>query len=207
MFDDYELPSKERIIFRFVGNRIIERISDKDQILILPVGITLSIPKDHELSSLKEGDICNFEIPGLDNITNAIEAGPILVEDGEVSIDMELEGWKKEKSIQTQAARLDFTDMRGPKIAVGITKKQELVVIAINGRIRESVGATHCDMAEILMEQKAISAMGFDPGGSTTLIANGVQLNVSPYNKNYEENIYTLPPEPRRVGNAILGIL
>ena len=28
-------------------------------------------------------------------------------------------------------------------------------------------------------------AMGLDPGGSVTLVAEGEQLNISPYNKDY----------------------
>jgi len=207
MYDPAKVPAAGRIILRFVGNRIIEKISGRSSVEILPVGITLSIPENHELSVLKPGDTPDFEIHGWENITDAIEAGPLLVEKGKIKIDMELSGWKKEKSILTQAARLDYTDMRGPKIAIGITGKNEFIVIAVNGRIRESVGATHVDMARILIEQGAVSGMGFDPGGSTTLVADGSQLNVSPYNKDYEKNIYTLPPQPRRVGNAILGIL
>jgi hypothetical protein len=46
--------------------------------------------------------------------------------------------------------------------------------------------------------------MGFDPGGSSTLVVEGETLNISPYNKNYEENIYALPPQPRAVANAVL---
>jgi exopolysaccharide biosynthesis protein len=118
---------------------------------------------------------------------------------------MEVEGWKTANSIKTQAARLDFTDMRGPKIAVGITKKGKLMVIMVNGRIRESVGATHFDMADILLEFGMHKAMGFDPGGSSTLVVDGEIMNISPYNKRYEEDNYSLPPEPRFVANAIMG--
>jgi len=131
----------------------------------------------------------------------------MLVEDGEVCIDMEKEGWKTKNSIRTQAARLDFTDMRGPKIAAGIDAEGRLSVLTVNGRIRESVGATHYDMANILREQGIVKAMGFDPGGSSTLVVGGRVLNISPYNHRYEENIYSLPPEPRAVANAVLGYL
>jgi exopolysaccharide biosynthesis protein len=115
------------------------------------------------------------------------------------------EGWKSENSIKTQAARMDFTDMRGPKIAVGLGKNNKLMVLAINGRLRESVGATHIDMAEILISYGASDAMGFDPGGSTTLVVGETQLNISPYNKRYEEDIYSLPPEARFVASSIIG--
>jgi exopolysaccharide biosynthesis protein len=95
--------------------------------------------------------------------------------------------------------------MRGPKIAVGIDKKGNLIVLTINGRIRESVGATHIDMAEILLKFGIEKAMGFDPGGSSTLVVGDKTLNISPYNSQYERNIYALPPEPRAVANAVIG--
>jgi len=97
--------------------------------------------------------------------------------------------------------------MRGPKLGVGLSADNRLVAVAINGRIRESVGATLLDLAHILKDRGVVDAMGFDPGGSVTLVANNEQLNISPYNKDYEKNIYTKPPEPRFVGNAVLGIL
>ena len=118
---------------------------------------------------------------------------------------MAKEGWKTDNSIRTQAARLDYTDMRGPKIAVGIDDAGNLYVLTINGRIRESVGATHIDMANIMLKFGMQKAMGFDPGGSSTLVVDGKTLNISPYNKDYERNIYALPPEPRAVANAVIG--
>ena len=118
---------------------------------------------------------------------------------------MEAEGWNTENSIRTQAARLDYTDMRGPKIAVGLDSSGGLMLLCINGRIRESVGATHEDMARILLSRGAITAMGFDPGGSSTLVVRGQVLNVPPYNSRYEQNIYALRPEPRFVANTMIG--
>ena len=129
----------------------------------------------------------------------------MLIDNSELAVDMQDEGWKSTNSIKTQAARLDFTDMRGPKIAVGMTQEGRLLVLMVNGRIRESVGATHFDMAEILISLGMEKAMGFDPGGSSTLVVDNRVMNISPYNKNYEKDIYSLPPEPRFVANAIVG--
>ncbi len=97
--------------------------------------------------------------------------------------------------------------MRGPKIAVGTNSNGELAVLTINGRIRESVGATHIDMAAILKKYDMHTAMGFDPGGSSTLVINGETMNISPYNHKYEENVFSLPPEPRAVSNAVIGYI
>jgi hypothetical protein len=208
-----EIEGNGNVIIRLAGSKVKEIINtgENQKVGLIPVGLTLSVPKNlfHnklfiENQSVKivphfENDI------NLSNIKYAVEAGPMLLNNGKVSIDMKKEGWKSTNSIRTQAARMDFTDMRGPKIAIGLSKVGKLFILAVNGRIRESVGATHNDMAEILLSKGADKAMGFDPGGSTTLVVGKKQLNISPYNKNYEEDIYSLPPEARFVSSCIVG--
>jgi glycosyltransferase involved in cell wall biosynthesis len=218
----YDLSYKEEtikgngnIIVRIAGNTVKEIIKTKKEELVpvIPVGITVSIPsKLFSDEIFKEGKDLDIQLlePETnpfkwDEISYAIEAGPMLIDNSQQILNMEEEGWKTSNSIKTQAARLDFTDMRGPKIAVGITKAGKLMVLMVNGRIRESVGATHFDMVDILLKYGMDKAMGFDPGGSSTLVVDGNIMNISPYNKNYEKDIYSLPPEPRFVANAIIA--
>lgn len=209
MYENEEIESCGNVIIRLAGNTIKEIIkSDKSQkIKIISVGLTLVIPKNKFPKDWKVEDKLEIEINGLENIDYAVEAGPLLIDENKVALNMQAEGWKTNNSIKTQAARLDFTDMRGPKIAAGIDQNNNLVVITINGRIRESVGATHIDMANILRKFKIKQAMGFDPGGSSTLVVGEKTLNISPYNSKYEENVYALPPEPRAVSNVIMGYI
>jgi len=209
MYEKEEISVENCCVVRLAGNIIKEiiEITDKQEIKIIPVGLTLVIPSNEFSNSLKVEDELEINIKGLENIDYAIEAGPMLIDKGKLNLDMNIEGWKTQNSIKTQAARLDYTDMRGPKIAAGIDKDGNLIVITINGRIRESVGATHYDMAEILKKFHIKIAMGFDPGGSSTLVVNGQTLNISPYNSRYEENIISLPPEPRAVSNVIMGYI
>ncbi len=205
LFPDSQIPATDRVIYQFAGNKIIRRIAPSEpKIKMLPVGLVVSVPKDMELAGWQEGAEAEFDIPELAGIIEAVEAGPSLVKDGEICINMVEEGWKTTHSIATQAARVDFEHLRGPKIGVGISEKNELIIIAVNGRIRESVGVTHGELAQILIDNGCKDAIGFDPGGSVTLVVNGKQLNVTPYNQNYEMNPYSLPPQPRRVGSAIL---
>ncbi|MCP4123171.1 MAG: glycosyltransferase [Bacteroidetes bacterium] len=214
-FTDNEIKGDGNYIIRTAGNTVKQVIKTKsgESVKVIPVGITYSIPaKLFDKDMFVEAEALNIELlePEKDafnwkNISYAIEAGPMLIDQGKLAVDMVDEGWKTENSIRTQAARLDFTDMRGPKIAVGITKKGKLMVLMVNGRIRESVGATHFDMAEILLKYGMHKAMGFDPGGSSTLVVGDKIMNISPYNKDYEEDIYSLPPEPRFVANAVVG--
>ncbi len=206
MYDKDDIYGNGRTIIRLSGNTIMDIINSKpnESVALYPVGLSLSFRKDKFPKNLKVGDKLEFIYPEFKNIVNAVEAGPFLLNNGKDSLNMELEGWKSKNSIKTQAARLDYTDMRGPKIAVGIDKDYNIFVLTINGRIRESVGATHIDMAAILIKYGMIKAMGFDPGGSSTLVVDNEILNISPYNSNYENNIYALSPEPRAVANAVL---
>ncbi|HBH47394.1 MAG TPA: hypothetical protein DDX98_02060, partial [Bacteroidales bacterium] len=209
MHSSEEIPSTGRYLVRIAGHTVKEVIepANNSSEKIIPVGITLSIleadfPVNIEIESEVE-----ITVPGLEHIAHAIEAGPHLIEKGEVILNMNEEGWKHQNSIRTQAARLDYTDMRGPKIAAGVDKDGNLFVLTINGRIRESVGATHFDMADIMKQLGMVSAMGFDPGGSSTLVVNGNTMNISPYNSKYEQNTFALPPEPRAVSNAVIGYI
>ena len=202
--------SKGQTVVRIAGNTIkeIRKTKVNEKIPIIPVGITLCFAKDPDLDVETDLSIELIEQEiKWSEIAYAIEAGPMLLDNGNKILDMEIEGWKTVNSIKTQAARLDYVDMRGPKIAVGIDDNGALKVLAVNGRIRESVGATHIDMADILKEQGMTKAMGFDPGGSSTLYVDGEVKNISPYNSKYEADIYSLPPEPRFVSNIIFGWL
>jgi glycosyltransferase involved in cell wall biosynthesis len=208
LFDKKEIPAKGRILVRMAGIHVKEIIRDTVSVPIIPVGLTLSFRKD----SFPEGfenrvQELEMKINGMEDVEHAVEAGPMLLSGGKICINMKKEGWKTHNSIITQAARLDYTDMRGPKIAVGIDEYGSLSVLTINGRIRESVGATHQDMAEILQKFNIRDAMGFDPGGSSTLVVDGQTRNISPYNHEYEKNVYSLPPEPRAVSNAVIGYI
>nr|WP_320117721.1 phosphodiester glycosidase family protein [uncultured Marinifilum sp.] len=206
MYENEVIPAKNCIVYRLAGNTIKEIIHGKEWVRQIPVGLTLCIPISVIKNNIaKLGDKIKLNIKGLENILHAVEAGPMLLDDAKQCLNMEIEGWKKQNSIKTQAARLDYTDMRGPKIAIGIDDIGDLYVLTINGRIRESVGATHYDMAAILEKYNIQKAMGFDPGGSSTLVVNGKNLNISPYNSKYEQNNFSLPPEPRAVSNAVIG--
>lgn len=206
MYEDENIPAKDCIVYRLAGNTVKEIITNQEEIRQIPVGLTLCIPLSVSKTAIASiGDQLEINVHGLEDVLHAVEAGPMLLHNGNQCIDMEIEGWKKQNSIKTQAARLDFTDMRGPKIAVGIDEAGDLYVLTINGRIRESVGATHIDMAAILEKYNIHKAMGFDPGGSSTLVVNGETLNISPYNVDYERNIFSLPPQPRAVSNAVIG--
>ena len=207
LFPGSELPGDGRTVVRLAGARVMEVIHTGagQDVPVLPVGLCLSFARGELPDGWVAGARLHFELTDLADVIQAVEAGPMLVSGGRSCIDMDAEGWKTRNSIATQAARLDYLDMRGPKIAVGVDGNGMLSVLTVNGRIRESVGATHVEMAEILSARDVESAMGFDPGGSSTLGVGGKQLHISPYNRDYEQNVYSMPPQPRAVANVVIG--
>jgi hypothetical protein len=155
LYVDDHLIGNGRVIVRLSGNIIIDIVHTKENetVPVLPVGLTLSFPKEQFPNTWKTGMELVIKMNNWEEIESAVEAGPLLIKEGEVCIDMDIEGWLTLNSKNTQAARMDYLDSRGPKIAVGIDKSGNLTVLTINGRIRESVGATHGDMADILKKQ------------------------------------------------------
>jgi hypothetical protein len=209
LYPDSRIEAYGRTLVRLAGNCIKEilQTDDGEKIAVVPVGLTLAFSPGEMPESFKVGEQLELVLPGFEDVVHGVEAGPMLIEEGTAAIDMKTEGWLTLNSIRTQAARLDYTEMRGPKIAAGINREGHLVVLTVNGRIRESVGATHGDMADILLNLGIDKAMGFDPGGSSTLVVDYKTLNISPYNSDYESNVFSMPPEPRAVSNAIIAYI
>ena len=86
---------------------------------------------------------------------------------------------------------------RNPRSAVGVNKeKNKLILVAVDGR-GQSIGATHDEMANILLEYGAYDAIHLDGGGSTTVaLREEGEKDVKIVNKVSDKS-------PRLVPNAI----
>jgi hypothetical protein len=104
-----------------------------------------------------------------------LQAGPLLVGGGEIVFDRDTDG----EGFSTGAGQFDsdITDGRYPRAALGISERA-LVAVACDGR-RSNVdgGLTMTELAEVMLELGATSAINLDGGGSTTLVHRGHLLN------------------------------
>lgn len=67
---------------------------------------------------------------------------------------------------------------RQPRSAMGVTADNQVLLVAVDGRDPGySVGATFEELSRILLAHGAVSALGLDSGGSSTLYAKGKVLN------------------------------
>jgi phosphodiester glycosidase len=104
-----------------------------------------------------------------------LQAGPLLVQDGKVVFDgkADVEGF----SAGCGQFDSDITDGRYPRAALGISN-DTLIAVACDGR-RSNVdaGLTMAELANVMVELGAESAINLDGGGSTTLVHRGHLLN------------------------------
>ena len=123
-----------------------------------------------------------------------LQAGPLLVAAGEVVFDADdREGF----SAGAGQFDSDITDGRHPRAALGVSGEW-LIAVACDGR-RSNVdgGLSMPELAEVMVELGAESAINLDGGGSTTLVHRGHLLN-RPYSSQDQP-----APASRRVVSAL----
>jgi hypothetical protein len=124
-----------------------------------------------------------------------VQAGPLLVAGGVVVFD----GREDREGFSAGAGQFDsdITEGRYPRAALGISE-ESIVAVACDGR-RSNVdgGLTMVELAEVMVELGAESAINLDGGGSTTLVHRGHLLN-RPYSTQDQP-----APASRRVVSAL----
>ena len=124
-----------------------------------------------------------------------LQAGPLLVAGGQIVFG----GGDDREGFSAGASQFDsdITAGRYPRAALGVSA-HTLIVVACDGR-RSNVdgGLTMVELAEVLLELGAESAINLDGGGSTTLVHRGHLLN-RPYSTQDQP-----APESRAVVTAL----
>ena len=123
-----------------------------------------------------------------------LQAGPLLVAAGKVVFDADdREGF----SAGAGQFDSDITEGRHPRAALGVSSEW-LIAVACDGR-RSNVdgGLSMPELADVLVELGAESAINLDGGGSTTLVHRGHLLN-RPYSEQDQP-----APASRRVVSAL----
>jgi len=129
-------------------------------VLHFPLDGPPRIARRHALPAQPDGD--------------GLQAGPLLLQDGEVSLRDDLEGF----SSGARQFDSDITRGRYPRSAVGLTDTH-LVAVACDGR-RSGVdaGLTLRELAVLLRDRWGChTAINLDGGGSATLVHRGHLLN------------------------------
>ncbi len=139
----------------------------------------LTIGRRQELPSTPSGDL--------------LQAGPLLVKQHQnlVKAEHDVEGFS-EGSTQFDS---DITISRYPRAAIG-SNDTYIWAVVCDGRSRTEAGLTLAELADVMIELGAESALNLDGGGSASLVYKKTLLNVSRTPK----YIY---PRGRRIYSAI----
>ena len=128
-------------------------------------------------------------------VGDLLQAGPLLVDGGKIVFDRD----EDREGFSAGAGQFDsdITEGRYPRAALGVSDEW-LIAVACDGR-RSNVdgGLSMLELAEVMVELGAESAINLDGGGSTTLVHRGHLLN-RPYSSQDQP-----APASRRVVSAL----
>ena len=150
-----------------VDNYKIQSVSS-DSVQIPPNGFVIVGPKKLLPETYNCGDLVFYETylspDDWFDVVNAVGGGPYLVKEGSIFIDKQRFG-------------KDFLWEKEPRTAVGYTKKGTLILATVDGRSKNSYGATLTELAKIMYDLGAYNAMNLDGGTSTQMVVNGRVVN------------------------------
>lgn len=105
-----------------------------------------------------KNEIADFQESGR-KIINAFTFGPALVKDGELLKMDPKYGYNPSG--------------REPRMAIGQLGPLSYMIVLVEGRLKDSDGATHQELADIMYDLGCIQAFNLDGGNSATLVFNG----------------------------------
>lgn len=122
----------------------------------------LAIYKDGSFKIIYEDQVSANQLVQ-DGVVNLLAFGPSLVENGEISVDTNIEVGQAMSS--------------NPRTAIGIIDENHYIIIVSDGRTSESKGLSLYQMAEVMKSYGVKTAYNLDGGGSSTLYFNGQVIN------------------------------
>ncbi len=133
---------------------------------------------DFKLANIGNKTIVN----DFSNIVQAISGGPCLLKNNKIIIDADFQKFSQN----------EFVNKKHPRTAIGVNKKNELILITIDGRSELSEGVSLKELAQILLKMQVTDAINLDGGGSTSMVIKGLYVN------NLSDGF------PRPIANALL---
>ena len=158
---------REGVQLQIVDNKITA--ASANPLSIPENGYVLVGPKE-KLSALFGTSYVDVEIslnPKWENVRHIISGGPYLVKNGDVFVDISEE-------------KLLAIGGRNPRSAIGYTKYNNLIIVAVDGREGSSVGLTLTELAQFMKSLGCVNAINLDGGGSTVMYVNGQIVNNPP---------------------------
>ncbi len=171
----YTPLTENEVIISVQGDRVVSQIKTttvgQGQIPIPANGYVLVARQSPELAAKLTSGV---QIRGrtavkpiaFNNYPNLIGAGPLLLKNGDVVLDTNLELF-----------RPPFDKQGASRSAIATLKEEGKVILATIQATPEGILPSLAQTAEILKKMGAVNALNLDGGGSTTLVLGGDVLN------------------------------
>ncbi len=141
---------------------VLEKVTEAEPIIIPEGGYVLSAHMSFNtflLDNVEVGDKISIDItsaPDYKKIETAVGGGAVLVRDG--------------------VAQTEFSHNvtgRNPRTAIGLDKTgKKVTLVVLEGRSNDARGMTQTEFAEFMAELGCYTALNFDGGGSSTMVAS-----------------------------------
>ncbi len=146
---------------------------------------------------MSEGKLLSNDSSGKDSVVGLTKEGNLIVGNHSTEELKELEVTEAISSISTciiNGVGQISSDSQGgvnPRTAIGQKKDGTILLLVIDGRQIDKVGATLKEVQDIMLENGAVSAANLDGGSSSTMYYNGAVLN-KPCNASGERKIASI---------------
>lgn len=162
------LKCNEKVISGpFYKNRPVFCLDDENRISLRFISNGICTQDRAPLADAYKWSDVNDEYVGF---RAAIEAGPLLIKGGTLDLDLDREQWGTVSARSIQAAPVEMSDLRTQRAAIVMSLCGDLRLVTVHGRIPESVGMTHEELASWIHDEvpDVDWAMEMDAGGSVT---------------------------------------
>ena len=175
----FETPIEENHTHISIVGTTIVGIQPNGGMSIPFTGFIVSIPNSHNvLRFIKVGDEVKIENSfNKGKILEAMACGPLLLKDGEIEVNFNLEEFgRKDSSVMSFFLPRLFESYEAARSFIGISKDNKITLGTVSGRFfgggnnSEPCGVTFGELAFLAKDLGFSQAMGLDGGGSSSLV-------------------------------------
>ena len=202
-----EVDAADSIVVHLAGCTIIaiHHAQKGEKTPLSAIGLSLCIPRVRFPKNWKVGMVLDLTVNGLEGVVNGMAAGPLLVQNDKPVWQPDAEGWTAHRADFRLAGSPQTGELRSPRIIAGIDEKNNLMALAINGRIRESVGATQEELAVFAIQRGMKTAMAFAAGSYAALYVDGEPVNIPAVASLHDRERQNLDIQPGALYNIFGG--
>ena len=167
--DSYKPSTGKEIVFLVKNDQIQEKIavSPDSSSIPIPQDGYLVVQRDLSQSLFKIGSSLQINEQSQDfaNFPNILGAGPLLLNNGNIVLDAQLESFKSA-----------FQKQNASRSGIGITRKGTVLLIAVHERIH-GTGPSLSEFAQLMKQLDIIDGLNLDGGSSTSLYLGGQTID------------------------------